>query len=60
MRSSASGAPRCAAAAKTLDGQELALHILHYSERKADYIRDVRELMRSNNLRPFDLARLSG
>lgn len=44
---------------QALDGQELALNILHYSERKADYIRDVRELMRSNNLRPFDLARLS-
>jgi Bax protein len=45
---------------QTIDGPDLAGYIVHYSERKTDYIRDVRELMRINNLKPFDLARLSG
>lgn len=40
------------------DGYELALYLTRYSERKADYVRDVRGLIRTNNLRAFDVARL--
>ena len=42
------------------DGHELALHIARYSERGMDYVRDVRVIIRTNNLRPLDPARLAG
>jgi Bax protein len=42
------------------DGFALAAELLRYSERKHDYVRDVRGLIRSNNLRPLDRARLDG
>ncbi len=42
------------------DGHELAGELLRYSERGGDYIRDVRLLIRSNRLDPFDRARLGG
>ena len=42
------------------DGAELALHLLRYSERKDDYVRAVRALIRANNLDAFDAARLAG
>ncbi len=42
------------------DGLILAEEILRYSERKRDYIRDVRGIIRANNLRPLDHANLSG
>jgi Bax protein len=41
-----------------LDGYELARHLLRYSELKADYVRLVRLVIRSNDLRSFDRARL--
>ena len=40
------------------DGLELARALERYSERKLDYVRDVRGLIRANNLRPLDQARL--
>jgi Bax protein len=40
------------------DGYELAQTLSSYSERKTDYIRDVRGIMRANRLRPLDAARL--
>jgi Bax protein len=43
---------------KALDGHNLAQHLLRYSERRMDYVRDVRSLMRANSLRSFDSARL--
>jgi Bax protein len=43
-----------------IDGHDLALFLTRYSERKDDYVRDVRGLIRTNNLQPFDQARLSG
>jgi len=43
-----------------LDGHELALHLVRYSERKQDYVQAVRSLIRVNNLLPFDKARLDG
>ncbi len=42
------------------DGHELAGDLLRYSERGGDYIRDVRLLIRTNRLDPFDRARLGG
>lgn len=42
------------------DGHELAGDLLRYSERGGDYIRDVRVLIRTNRLDPFDRARLGG
>lgn len=42
------------------DGHELATHIWRYSERGMDYVRDVQVIIRSNNLRPLDPARLAG
>ena len=42
------------------DGHELALHIARYSERGMDYVRDVRVIIRSNNLRPLERAKLEG
>jgi Bax protein len=42
------------------DGFELARELTRYSERRADYVRDLRGLIRANNLRPFDRARLDG
>jgi Bax protein len=41
-----------------LDGYELARHLLRYSELKDDYVRLVRLVIRSNDLRSFDHARL--
>jgi Bax protein len=41
-----------------LDGYELARHLLRYSELKADYVHLVRLVIRSNDLRSFDHARL--
>lgn len=41
-----------------LDGYELARHLLRYSELKADYVNLVRLVIRSNDLRSFDHARL--
>ena len=40
------------------DGHELAGELQRYSERGSDYIRDVRLLIRTNRLDPFDRARL--
>ena len=42
------------------DGYELALTLANYSERKTDYVRDVRGIIRANRLRPLDSARLGG
>ena len=41
-----------------LNGYTLALTLVRYSERKMDYVRDVRGLIRANKLQPFDAARL--
>lgn len=46
------------AKATTLDGYDLALALTRYSERKMDYVRDVRGIIRVNRLRPLDAARL--
>jgi Bax protein len=46
--------------AQTLDGYDLALTLSRYSERKMDYVRDVRSIIRANKLRPLDAARLDG
>jgi Bax protein len=46
--------------AQTLDGYDLALTLSRYSERKMDYVRDVRGIIRVNRLRPLDAARLDG
>jgi Bax protein len=43
---------------KPLDGHSLAQHLHRYSERRMDYVRDVRGLMRANALRGLDRARL--
>jgi len=43
---------------RPLDGYELAGTIGKYSERGPDYIRDVRAMIQSNQLRAFDGARL--
>ncbi|MHB1216970.1 MAG: glucosaminidase domain-containing protein [Alphaproteobacteria bacterium] len=43
---------------RPLDGYELAATISKYSERGPDYIRDVRAMIQSNQLRAFDGARL--
>jgi Bax protein len=43
---------------RVIDGYELSLHLVRYSERKADYVQAVRGLIRVNNLQPFDRARL--
>ncbi len=42
------------------DGYELALTLSSYSERKSDYVRDVRGIIRANRFRPLDSARLGG
>jgi Bax protein len=42
------------------DGYELAQTLSSYSERKSDYIRDVRGIIRANRFRPLDSARLGG
>lgn len=42
------------------DGYELAPTLSSYSERKTDYVRDVRGIIRANRLRPLDSARLGG
>ncbi len=41
------------------DGYELALTLGRYSERKMDYVRDVRGIIKANKLRPLDQARLN-
>jgi Bax protein len=43
---------------KPLDGHLLAQHLHRYSERRMDYVRDVRSVMRANALRSFDQAKL--
>ncbi len=43
---------------KPLDGHSLAQHLHRYSERRMDYVRDVRSMMRANALRSFDQAKL--
>ena len=40
------------------EGYDLAITLVRYSERKMDYVRDVRGLIRANKLQPFDTARL--
>lgn len=45
---------------QTPDGYELALTLVSYSERKSDYVRDVRSIVRANRFRPLDSARLGG
>ena len=42
------------------DGFELALTLSNYSERKNDYVRDIRGIIRANRFRPLDSARLGG
>lgn len=46
------------AAGRVIDGYELSQHLIRYSELKDDYVQAVRGLIRYNNLRPFDRARL--
>jgi Bax protein len=41
-------------------GYELALTLARYSERKMNYVRDVRGIIRANKLQPLDAARLDG
>jgi len=41
-------------------GYELTQSLASYSERKSDYIRDVRGIIRANRLGPLDAARLGG
>lgn len=43
---------------RVIDGYELSQHLMRYSELKGDYVQAVRGLIRVNNLRPFDRARL--
>jgi Bax protein len=43
---------------RQLNGYELAQTLVKYSERKMDYVKDVRGLIRSNKLQPLDAARL--
>ncbi len=43
-----------------LNGYELALTLGRYSERKKDYVRDVRGIIKANKLQPLDAARLDG
>jgi len=43
---------------KPLNGYELALTLVRYSERKMDYVKDVRGLIKANKLQPLDAARL--
>ncbi len=45
---------------EVLDGHELAGHLRLYSERGMDYVRAVQVIIRANNLRPLDPARLAG
>ncbi len=45
---------------KPNDGHALAHHLQRYSERRMDYVRDVRAVMRANGLRALDKARLDG
>ena len=45
---------------KPHDGHALAQHLQRYSERRMDYVRDVRAVMRANGLRALDKARLDG
>jgi Bax protein len=40
------------------DGYDLALTLGSYSERKMDYVRDVRGIIKANKFRPLDQARL--
>lgn len=44
----------------TPDGLELARHLERYSERRRDYVRDLRGIIRANNLAPLDHARFAG
>ncbi len=41
-----------------LNGYALALTLVRYSERKMDYVRDVRGIIKANKLQPLDAARL--
>jgi len=47
-------------AGKVFDGHALAQYLHRYSERRMDYVRDVRALMRVNGLKALDGARLDG
>jgi Bax protein len=47
-------------AGKPIDGHALAQHLHRYSERRMDYVRDVRAVMRANGLKALDGARLDG
>ncbi len=49
---------RALAEGKPVDGHALAQHLQRYSERRMDYVRDVRSVMRANGLRALDRARL--
>ncbi len=49
---------RANAAGKAPDGHALAQFLQRYSERRMDYVRDVRAVMRANGLRTLDAARL--
>lgn len=53
-------ARRAAARARQapLNGYDLAQTLVRYSERKLDYVRDVRGIIRANKLQPLDSARL--
>jgi Bax protein len=42
------------------DGHRLAGALLRYSERRGEYVRDLRALIRANDLSGLDVARLSG
>lgn len=44
----------------TPDGYELAQTLSAYSERKSDYLRDVRGIIKANKLQKLDKARLEG
>lgn len=43
---------------RELNGYELALTLIKYSERKMDYVKAVRGLIHANKLQPLDTARL--
>jgi Bax protein len=43
---------------QALNGYQLALTLVRYSERKMDYVKDVRGLIKANKLAPLDAARL--
>ena len=44
---------------ENLSGQILVSYLSSYSERRQDYIKDVKEIMRTNNFRKYDKWNLS-